>query len=351
MKLLAKAAAVGLLALGSISTGLAAEEEHAFARDLKILTKWFEGSFDNEEQVWFHYRSGAEDEKPERLHAIHLRLDLPQFGEHVFYVEEYKDNDPTQLVRQRFVTFEADPEANAIRMQQGFFRKGDKYLGKYDDPDAFSKVKPKDIFFMKDIAADNQCDVFWRRVADHYEGKMIEKGCRLGTTGEGPPRYSVHDMTLSANKYWRVDASLLTEDNSWHRGNKLDQPTQMRRADIFVCEGSLNMPGARSSDGSGFDAGQQIEPFKLHNQGGSATFTREADGESFEVLLRKKEYPFYETRPDFMYFSLRKAGERRSIVYTVNDIDSRRLGVSHAGINVHCHREGYDFRQTLEELN
>lgn len=336
------AIAAAILAL-SFPTPSQAEDanEHEFARDIKILTKWFEGHFDNEEQLWLHGRSRAKGEKPLRIHTVHIRLDLPDFGEHVFYVEEYQNNDPSDIIRQRFVTFEPDVEAGAIRMQQGFLKKGERYLGKYEDPAAFANLKKKDIFFMKDLAPDNQCDVFWTRHLDQYEGKMVDKGCQLGTDGNGPPRYSVHNLSLSAEKYWRVDSSFLTADDSLHIGTPIDKPTRMRRAAMFQCQGTFRTG----------DKAQEFGPIPLHNQGGTAQITREADGQAFDLLLRKKEYPFYETRPDFLYFSLREAGAPRSLVYTVSDIDARRLGVTFSGIAIHCHRSGYTFRETLEQLD
>lgn len=337
-----KALSIAALALTTLAPVQAEDaKEHPFARDIKILTKWFEGRFDNEEELWFHGRSRAPGAEPTRIHTIHVRLELPEFGDHVFYVEEYQNNDPKDIIRQRFVTFEPDLEAGAIRMQQGFLKKGDKYLGKYDDPSAFAKLKKKDIFFMRDIASDNQCDVFWTRHLDQYEGKMVDKGCQLGTDGKGPPRYSVHNLSLSAEKYWRVDSSFLTADDSLHIGTPVDKPTRMRRAAVFQCSGTFRTG----------DQAQEIAPFALHNQGGSAQITREADGQAFDLLLRKKEYPFYETRPDFLYFSLREAGAPRSLVYTVSDINARRLGVTFSGIAVHCNRDGYTFRESLDQLN
>lgn len=72
----------------------------------------------------------------------------------------------------------------------------------------------------------------------------------------------------------------------------------------------------------------------------------------YEALLRKKEYPFYKTRPDFMYFSVRKAGEERSLIYITTDINSRNFSFNHpeSGLGIHCHRKGYEFRETLEQL-
>ncbi len=131
--------------------------------------------------------------------------------------------------------------------------------------------------------------------------------------------------------------------NSLHVGDSVDDPIRMRRADIFNCEASFRKPNS-------FEIAQNIGPFRLHNQGGKATFTRESDDQGYEVLLRSKEHPFYNTRPDFMYFSVREKGAQRSLVYTVSDTDARILGVNHSGLGVHCYRQGYEFRELLEEL-
>lgn len=343
MKKLLQASMLLLMSALASVAGFAADETNPFARDIKILTDWFEGEFDNEEQLWFENdpRSATpDDERHVRVHTIHVRLDLPQFGDHVFYVEEYRDNDPGSLIRQRFVTFEPDLDVGAIRMQQGFFRDPEAFVGAHYDLSKFDGLTAEDVFFMRDLAPDNKCDVFWRRVADQYEGSMEPKGCRLGTNGVGPARYSVHNLILSANKYWRVDSSFLQSDDSLYIGDPVDRPSRMRRASIFHCEGSF-----RSEAGV-----QNLNPFRIHSQGGHAKIRRQADGQVFEILLRSKEYPFYETRPDFMYFSIREQGAKRSLLYSVNDADSRRLGLNHNGIAVHCSRTGYDFRQSLDQL-
>jgi len=335
-----------LVLLCTTQTATSDEQADPFARDLKILTDWFEGEFDNEEQLWFENdpRSNTpEEERHIRLHTVHTRLDLPTFGEHVFYVEEYKENDPKDIVRQRFVTFESDLEANVIRMKQGFLKDNEAALDAYLNPDKLSQLTEQDIFFMTDLEPDSQCDVFWERIGDQYKGAIPSKGCVFGENEKR--RYSVHHMILSANKYWRADASYLISDDSLHVGDPIDSPIKMRRAEIFECEASFTPKDFTSSGNK-----QHIGPFRIHNQGGKASITRESDGQVFDVLLRKKEYPFYGTRPDFMYFSVRESGAKRSLVYTVNDTDARILGLNHNGMGVHCYRQGYQFRELLEQL-
>lgn len=334
-------ARIFLCFLFSISTFAVASANYSdpFTRDILILTDWFEGEFDNEEQQWFHRRSRAEGEMPVRVHTIHKRLDLPVFGDHVFYVEEYKDNDPTDIIRQRLVVFSSDLEENAIRVKQGFFKKPDAVRGGHNDPKKLKKLKPKDVFFM------DECDVFMRRNASQFEGGMKPKACVFG---EGEKRrYSVHNMTVSEKKFWRVDATFLVANNSFHAGTPLNKPTELRRARIYSCDFYFY-----GGEGLGQERTQQsVEDLRVHSQGGSATVTRESDGAQFEIFLREKEYPYYETRPDFIYYSLRRSGEKlKSIAYGVADADSRQFGLNQGEMGTFCHQEGYNFRELVEQL-
>ncbi len=264
---------------------------------------------------------------------MHRRLDLPQFGEHVFYVEEYKNNDPNDLVRQRFVLFSSEGLKGGIRMRQGFFNVPEAARGAQFDPEKLAGLSEEDVFFLDD------CDVFWERSGDQFIGSMRPKACVFG---EGEiRRYSVHDMVLSLDKYWRVDSTRLVSDDSLHVGHDESNPTKMRRANTFSCEMSF-----RLEDGST----QKIEGLRIHSQGGTQTVTRKDTGQQYTIRLRDKEYPFYDTRPDFLFLSVRHAGERRSLAYVVSDAKSRRLGLSAAGVLAHCHRDGYTFQQPIETL-
>lgn len=318
------------------STALADTESDPNARDLLILTDWFEGEFDNEEQLWFERdpRSNTpEDDRHQRVHTIHKRMDADQFGEHVFYVEEYSDHDPTNVFRIRIVIFSSDPELGKIRMQQGFFRDVEGVKGAHTDPEKFTSLTPDDVFFL------DTCDVYWTRVADQFEGRMNEKTCVFG---EGDKRrYSVHNLTLSDRKYWREDLTYLVADDSYYSGTKPGHPTKLRKVDQFLC-----MMSFRSEDGV-----QEVHDVPVHSQGGTAEVIRESDGQSFTMMIRQKEYPFYSVRPDFMFFSVRETGEFRSVAYAVTDTDARVVGINSSGIAAHCHRKGYEFRESLAELN
>lgn len=310
------------------------DAENPLTRDLLIFSDWFEGDFDNEEQLWFHARSRSKEEKPVRLHTSHKRVSLPAFGEHVFYVEEYKDNNPSDVIRQRLVTIESDLERSALRMKQGFFRDASAVRGAHLDPSKLASLSASDVVFLE------ACDVFVRRIADQFEGGMDEKACVFGNGAE--QRYSVHNITLSASKFWRDDSTYLVSDDSFFRGTRPGKPARLRRARTYICD--VYFYGETRADQ------QVVEDLKVHSQGGVGVAVRQTDGQSFEILLRQKEYPYYDTRPDFIYYSVRKAGERRSVAYGVADYNSRQFGLNAGDVGAFCHLEGYNFRQLFEEL-
>ena len=314
----------------------AAPESDPFARDLLVLTGWFEGEFDNEEQRWFQAdpRSNTpEDERHVRVHTTHKRISAPDFGEHVFYVEEYTEDDPERVYRQRLVVFSSAPEEGGIRMRQGFFHEPERFVGAQHKPGLFDHLEPSDTFFL------DECDVYFKRVAGQFEGAMRPKACVFG---EGAlRRYAVHNLYLSSNKYWRVDSTFLVADDSLHIGMPADRPFELRRVKQFICNFTFDPRGPEP---------QEIRDLRLHSQGGSFDITRKRDGARFTVLMRDKEYPYYSTRPDFIYFSIRRKGEQASVVFTVNDPDSRSLAVNTGELLASCYRQGYQFRESLEAL-
>lgn len=224
---------IALLTIGT-AAGLAqaADTQNPFARDIKILADWFEGEFDNSEQLWFENFEAAnvsDENKAERLHTTHWRFDLPKFGDYVFYVEEYAGKDTENIIWQRFVTSESDLDENAIRMKQGFFKDAKSVLGGKN----LYVITAEDLFFI------DTCDVFWHRRRSQFEGGMKFKACVFG---DGEKRlYSVHDLTLSVDKYWRTNSTYLVADDSFNIGTQLGPLLKCARP-IGLLAMSLSVP-------------------------------------------------------------------------------------------------------------
>lgn len=335
MRLLMKACVA--LAACLLPTAAIAADRDPMTRDLLLISDWFEGRFDNEEQRWFQGISNpeaTEADKHARIHTIHKRVAMPDFGDHVFYVEEYKDHDPEAVIRQRLVIFSTNSSELKIRMQQGFFRDSSAVRGAHRDPSKLSAITAADVTFL------DQCDVYWRRVASQFEGRMEPKACVFGEGADR--RYSVHDLYLSPDKYWRVDSTFRVSDDSLFVGEPVDEPFELRRAKLFDC--SVYFFANNQFEG------QVVEGLEVHSQGGTVAATRESDGKTFEILMRDKEYPYYDTRPDFIYFSLREQGNPRSIAFATTDPKSRQIGVRAESIGAFCNRKGYQFREPLGTL-
>lgn len=342
--------------LGSLSVGLlfpilavaesgTSVELDSLSQDVEILAGWFEGEFDNVRQVRLEapiLASIPELDRHKRMHVTHTRLSLPQFGKYVFYVEEYLHDDPSHPTRVRFVTFEVDRQAKAIRMKQGLFHDEKKYIGGGQDISKFSDLERKDIFYMDEVIAGNQCDVFWKRQAGQFQGSMPEKGCghfvkKYGGQDVNRNIYYVHDMYLSENDYWRVDTGHFTDDNERLIGSRRDDPYRMARAHRFTCGGYYGQGGVQSPDSG---AVTSLPSFTIHSEGGSAVVNLKDGEKALAVGLESRTHGLGSGRAAVRYLSSEVRGDERSMNYSAHDEDARILGAfnSAAGAWIWCER-------------
>ena len=128
-----------LLVLGGITTTFAQSDPNV--RDLLLLVKWFEGEFDNDSQLWYEGRRKVpEDQQHGRIHATHTKIQADFLGEHVFYVEEYVDDDTTKIARQRVVSFKSMAPEEGIEMEIYFLKEAKKFIGATADASAVKEL-------------------------------------------------------------------------------------------------------------------------------------------------------------------------------------------------------------------
>lgn len=275
------------LLFGGISLDAQSDQN---ARDLVKLSTWFEGSFDNDSQLWFEGRrgwKGNEEEKHGRIHATHIRINAPEIGEHVFYVEEFLDGDSAKVARQRIVSFESVPDSAHMLMKLYFLKDAAAVL-LAKNQNTFSHTITMDQLFSLD-----GCDVVIRRKGEQYEGGMRYKDCQFG---EGDKlRYSVHDIIISQDQYWRVDQTYLVSDDSFHAGHSTSVPHKMRRTKNYACDIAFHEKTYYQPS----DKDKRYMGVIIHNQGGSQWFLNPVTGKRYMVQLREKEYPFYKDGSDF----------------------------------------------------
>ena len=317
-------------AASPVVTSAAPVQDDPSARDLQRLVAWFEGDFDNQEQVWFENERRsrvAVGERHERVHATHSRVNLPVFGQYVFYVEEYLDDDPARIFRQRLVTFESAREAG-VRMRLWFFRQPANVVGAQKDAAKISGITRADV---SEIAG---CDVLWVLEGDQYVGGMQPRACVFGDKAER--RYSQHDLILSATKYWRVDRTFLLDSGRLYQGHPAGVPHKMVRTKKFSCD--INFYAGDYLQGPHPDD-QAILDQEIHSQGGTIKVTRASDRKEYVFRLRDKEYPYFEENPDFMFLSVRR-GNEPFLAYSLHDPAATLIGFNLGWLSVFCERMG-----------
>ena len=324
------ATAIVWLAIGflSIPIGYAAGAPgDPSMRDLQRIVAWFEGEFDNRNQVWFQTDARSqflEAGRHERLHSSHLRLDLPEFGEYVFYVEDYLDDDPQKIFRQRLVTFESARQ-DGVLMKLWFFK--DPAALRSDNRVAgdLERLTHADVF---DLAG---CDVYWLPEGDQYVGGMRPKACEWD---QGRVRvYSQFDLVLSAESYWRLDRSFRVDSDELTGGNPSGVPHKLDRARLFACDVRFygDYPKSPHPDD------EEYLGLPIHNQGGSIQVTHRKSGKRYTFRLIDKEFPYYEKRSDFMYFSVREE-DNPFIVYSLHDRTAAYIGFHLGWMVATCER-------------
>lgn len=296
------------------------------ARDLRILTEWFEGEFDNDAQLWLEGRrdwKGNPDEKHSRLHVVHKKIIASDVGEHVFYIEEYIDNDPRSIVRQRVVSFESIPTSDEIVMKIFFLQDAERF-----QLDSNRLVDTQ--LELKELYALNGCDVIFKRSGEQYHGSMRSKACRLG---EGElARYSVHDMVVSQNQYWRVDQTYLFSNDQHYKGHPNDEPYKLRRATNYTCDVSFHEKAYYIPS----DKDKKYKGAVIHNQGGMQWFDNPIDGKKYGVQLREKEYPFYNEGSDFLMLRFIEEGAVASTAIITTSPRTPSISFQIGWASAHC---------------
>ncbi len=198
--------------------------------DFELFLKWFPGRYDNALQVRQQSADyNAPSEKNYRRHSIFRRVDLPAFGDVVFYAEQYRDGDPQNIYRQRIYELSLVPERGAFRLRVHIPKDVEALRGAYRDTSLLIGLTPEAATVWEG------CDVFWIRIEDRFEGSLDEGTCRFYS-----PRYEAEvkleeTLTLTENALWFADRGL-TLDGEYLFGMQGDEPAKALRARPVRCE-------------------------------------------------------------------------------------------------------------------
>ncbi|MEX1312125.1 MAG: chromophore lyase CpcT/CpeT, partial [Candidatus Sulfomarinibacteraceae bacterium] len=294
--------------------------------DLEVMMEWFAGEFDNHQQVVEEIEAEKPPEQPhEWIHSIFQPVELPVFGDHVFYVEQYTDGDPTKIYRNRIYSFSINEEMEAIQLTIYSFKDHEAVIGAHEDPSKLEGLT------MEDVRTLPGCEVFWKKQADNFIGWMPDGACRVPSRRTGKIIVIDDDLVLTKNEIWIGDRAE-DEDGNYVFGNKLGIPHKLMRSHDFTCWAVVR-------DGDDGEWGTVARELTLHDQGGRAFITTQEDPpRNLKLELEQRVYAG-ERRVEVLKIAVYEEGNDESLSYSWAAPDSTNVGMNLRWFQAGCTRE------------
>jgi hypothetical protein len=283
--------------------------------DLELMMTWFEGEFDNHLQYLEETEAEEPPEQPhEWIHSIFHPVELPEFGENVFYVEQYIDGDPANIYRNRIYSFSINEEVEAIQLTIYSFKDHEAVIGAHLDA---SKL---DGLTMEDVRTLPGCEVYWKKHGDNFIGWMPDGACRVQSRRTGKTIIIDDDLVLTKNEIWIGDRAE-DEDGNYVFGNKLGIPHKLKRSHNFACWAVV-----KNQDDD--EWGTVARGLTLHDQGGRAEITtNEAEPRHFRLELEQRVYSG-ERSVDVLKIAVYGQDQDESLSYSWAEPSSTNIGMN-----------------------
>lgn len=306
----------------ALSASAVADPAAILDRDMRTFLEWFPGVYDNVEQVYFENELGVpEDERHERIHHVFAPVALPAFGENVFYVQQYLDDDPSKIYRQRIYVFIPDYEENAIRLKIHTPPDTEALVDAHLDNAKLDGLVPENTRHMEG------CDVFWRRQANQFVGYMKPNACSFESQRSGKRIIIDDDLLLTENELWISDRAE-DEDGNHVFGNKAGIPHKNIKARRFEC-----WIAAQERDGENWTFNNGLE---IWDQGGSVWIeTDESEPQKIGIKMRNVRWPTGNNRDSLVLYAHRE-GEARAVSYVWGEPEATRLAMNLRWMQASC---------------
>ena len=288
------ARAAALLALCAASAANAAHGEYDLKAQRELLLQWWPGQYDNHEQIVRQSGGGLSpltDTPFQRVHSRYERVAGSPLGEHVISMVDYRDDDPSKLLRRRSYVLGIDQAAGALRLAQ--------YAPKSPGSDELAPLGAG-------------CDLLLRFVGGQFEGGVDPRTCK--SAGK-PVEYGV----VVGPRY------------TWFRETAGHDWFEQTRARPFTCMVQQNAEGDMRKT-------QFLKTIRLHDQGGEADIAW-PDGRTLTFTIHSRTFT---SPPDREYplFRIHEKGKEVPIAYAYAVDDAVRFGLNLGWFYIRCYAEG-----------
>ncbi|MEM9532484.1 MAG: chromophore lyase CpcT/CpeT [Pseudomonadota bacterium] len=197
-----RSVALILALIATACTGTSRKQAEGGAEMLDQVMAWWPGDYHNDRQldqlraagkpIWKADGSG----KPGHIAVTshYRRVNLPEFGDQVLYVEETKHGDPSAIFRQRIYTLTRDVDSDVVTVKLWYFKDKTRYLGAWRDAGILAELTPDQMSPLPE-----NCDLTIRRQEARYHMSMPPKQCVFGE------RYFDYQVLLGPDSFWFRD--------------------------------------------------------------------------------------------------------------------------------------------------
>ena len=177
--------------------------------EIQDVIKQWAGAYNNDIQIKERKAAGdpilslgADNMGWLQLTSHYVPINNPDLGEHLLYVEEYRDANPDSTYRQRIYKLHVD-STNTKRVTMCTFKDKEKFVGAYKDAKMLDNISPDEISPYPAF-----CDMIITTTEDGYEMKMKDKACAFGG------KYYDYRVKLENGKYYCRDRIAMLETDS-----------------------------------------------------------------------------------------------------------------------------------------
>jgi hypothetical protein len=325
---MAKIFAALLAALAAASMPAAPAAAHTKAdldAQLKLLMQWWPGRYDNNEQIVRQSGGGlsAQTAKPfYRLHTVFKRVNMPELGDNVLYVEEWQNNDPADIARIRLYSLSVDEAEGAILVKFSTPLDTKSLVGAHADLSKVEKLTKKDIRTFRD-----PCNVYLRWEGGQFRGGMKERSCNANDDKE----WFQYQIIVGPRYYWSRDRRFTYADNKvtyeMAPGSNYGWFEQTKTR-MMACEVLADPAGDMTKT-------KKLTDIELHDQGGEAAIAW-PDGRDLRFVIHTRAF----TSPPEREFPLFRIHDARNmavpIAYAYAVDDAERYGLNLGWFYVRC---------------
>ncbi|QLG45024.1 CpcT/CpeT family chromophore lyase [Costertonia aggregata] len=286
-------------------------------RELDYLMHIWEGEYDNVEQLDFDKIQLKEGQKAphERVHASVRQFQNSNFGVGAVYVEEYRNDDPSNITRKCVYQLFPDDTEKAIRVKVFHFEDKTAVLAAGHSFDRISSLTPES------EALVEGCEMILRRNGNGFLAKTVDKSCNKSTDGQQTTDYQF-GITEDTFEFQEVkyDFGQRSADD------EQVSAYQLEKARCFTC--MLDFPN--DTNGRPTVTKYYID---MYDQGGSFEFEY-PDGRQMHFGMRNT-WSFGMHRETFVIYIVDKATQK-TLIYSWGNPGADRIGFNPGWVRVQC---------------